>query len=188
MLTGDDRARLVASLGSGNPFVWPDVQSSQVHNVVAAASGWGTGWLCGGGGGQVPAWVVAGSGGMLTRHPSPPVALSSTSPTALQMKDKPEGRQEAAKYRERLLSFLQASGQRLPEDTCAVCLEKMAATQPSAPGKELIMLACLHTFHDECWGKHVAGKQAGGAGAGQDGAQALTVSCPTCRQPVQLFD
>ncbi len=55
----------------------------------------------------------------------------------------------AAQYRDRLLTYLQQSGLRVPEDTCAVCLDTLGMARPSEPGKELIMIACLHCLHEE---------------------------------------
>lgn len=47
-----------------------------------------------------------------------------------------------------------------------------------AAGKELILLACIHCFHDDCWTKHQK--------ACEDKAE--SVHCPTCRQPVVMFE
>ncbi|GAX73840.1 hypothetical protein CEUSTIGMA_g1290.t1 [Chlamydomonas eustigma] len=96
----------------------------------------------------------------------------------LQMKDKAGSRESAAQYRDRLITFLQSSGQRVPEDTCAVCLESLGMSKPSVEGKELIMLACMHCLHDECWNKHLT----------QVADEKKDVVCPTCRQPVIVYE
>ncbi len=41
--------------------------------------------------------------------------------------------------------------------------------------KELILLSCLHCLHNKCW-EGWAEKHSG------------DVTCPTCKQPVPLFD
>ena len=94
------------------------------------------------------------------------------------MQDKAGHQEAAAGYRDRLLTFLQSTGARVPEDTCAVCLDPMRMASPAEPGKELIMLACLHCLHDVCWNKHI----------GTAGQEAKDVVCPTCRQPVLLYE
>eukprot|EP00955_Chlamydomonas_euryale_P089172 364443-Chlamydomonas_euryale.AAC.12 len=98
----------------------------------------------------------------------------------LQMKDKPNAKSDAAQYRDRLLSFLQRTGARVPEDTCAVCLDPMRMASPSEASGELIVLACMHCLHDACWSKHVSKAQ-----TSEDGHAG--VACPTCRQPVLLY-
>ena len=69
--------------------------------------------------------------------------------TCAQMQEHAGSRECAAGYRERLLSFLQSTGARVPEDTCGACLDPLLMATPSESGKELIMLACLHCLHDE---------------------------------------
>lgn len=94
------------------------------------------------------------------------------------MQDKAGSREAAAGYRDRLMTFLQGTGARVPEDTCAVCLEPLHMATASEPGKEIITLACLHCLHDECWNKHIS--------KGQE--EGKDVVCPTCRQPVLLYE
>ena len=61
----------------------------------------------------------------------------------------------------------------------SVCSAKFSDLPPlHAAGKELILLACIHCFHDDCWTKHQK--------ACEDKAE--SVHCPTCRQPVVMFE
>ncbi|KAG1661972.1 hypothetical protein FOA52_007144 [Chlamydomonas sp. UWO 241] len=108
------------------------------------------------------------------------VLINLANMSELQIKT-PDAKSEAARYRDRLLSFLQRVGARVPEDTCAICLDPLRMCSPSEEGKELIMLACMHCLHDDCWSKHVAKGDAGGGTGGGGG-----VTCPTCRQPVLI--
>ena len=66
------------------------------------------------------------------------------------MKELPGSREAAASYRDRLLTFLQSTGTRVPEDTCAICMDPLRMSSPSEAGKEVIVLACLHGYHDDC--------------------------------------
>ena len=59
----------------------------------------------------------------------------------LQIKDKADTKKEAAGYRDRLLSFLQEQGLRVPEDTCAVCLDPLHMAKPSEPGEWVRLFA-----------------------------------------------
>jgi hypothetical protein len=95
------------------------------------------------------------------------------------MKGDPVARERSAKCRDRLLSFLQAQGARLPDDNCAICLEPLNMCQPSTEGKELLILVCMHCFHEGCFGKYRTRLLS------EDEAQ--VVPCPTCRQPVLLY-
>jgi len=94
----------------------------------------------------------------------------------LQMADKPGCRREAAEFRAKLVAYLQTHKLRAPEPTCSVCLEALPLTQASAPGSEVILLSCVHAFHNKCWGAW-GEKHAGGP-----------VPCPTCKTPVSLYE
>ena len=77
-------------------------------------------------------------------------------------------------YRQRLVAFLSEHQLREPVSECVICMEPLSLLKESPEGKPVMVLACCHCFHNTCWLRLCEGKE--------------SASCPTCRQPVQLFE